>query len=99
MIIERARHQLSLILDSIIDLKRYHYDGKVKKRAFGNILTVGRSTSFVLQNLRSVVGKKEFNEWYEPKQKEMQEDQLLRIFVSKISLSGDCRNSFCNFKV
>ncbi len=75
VIIERARQQLSLIEDAIIDLKRHRYDAKIKTRAFGNILTAGRSTTFVLQNLRSTIGKKEFNEWYEPKQKEMQEDQ------------------------
>jgi hypothetical protein len=44
------------------------------------VVTFGRAVTNVLQNLRGVVGKQDFDEWYLPLQDEMQQDALLRFF-------------------
>lgn len=44
-----------------------------------NVVVFGRAVTNVLQNLRSVVGE-DFDAWYEPIQKNMQKDKLLRFF-------------------
>lgn len=45
-----------------------------------NLVVFGRAMTNALQNLRSVVGKSEFDEWYTPWQDEMRADGLLRYF-------------------
>lgn len=45
-----------------------------------NLIAFGRSVTFVLQNLRSVVGD-EFDAWYEPHQQSLKNDLLMRYFV------------------
>lgn len=45
-----------------------------------NLITFGRSVTFVLQNLRSVV-REEFDAWYEPHQESLKNDPLMRYFV------------------
>jgi hypothetical protein len=45
-----------------------------------NLIVFGRSITFVLQNLRSIV-REQFDEWYAPKQEEMRKDPLMRYFV------------------
>lgn len=47
-----------------------------------NLVVFGRSVTFVLQNLKSVVGKDEFNAWYEPIQEGMKSDVVMRYFVT-----------------
>jgi hypothetical protein len=42
------------------------------------VVTFGRAVTNVLQNLRSVVGKQVFDEWYEPRRQEMEADPLLK---------------------
>ena len=44
------------------------------------VVTFGRAVTNVLQNLRSVVGAQNFDEWYLPFQDEMKQDALLRYF-------------------
>jgi len=46
-----------------------------------NLIVFGRSVTFVLQNLRSTVGKKRFDDWYEPQQELMKSDLVLKYFV------------------
>lgn len=45
-----------------------------------NLIAFGRSVTFVLQNLRSVVGE-EFDRWYEPHKQSLKSDPLMRYFV------------------
>ena len=54
--------------------------GKPERRHAGlyNAIVFGRSATFALQNLRSVVDG--FDEWYEPKQQEMKSDVLMTYF-------------------
>lgn len=44
------------------------------------VVTFGRAVTNVLQNLRTALEVREFNEWYEPLQDEMRQDPLLRYF-------------------
>jgi hypothetical protein len=58
--------------------------GRNRSRRFSglrNIIVFGRSVTFVLQNLRSVVEGGNFDRWYEPKQEKMKADPLMRYFV------------------
>lgn len=45
-----------------------------------NLITFGRSVSFVIQNLRGVEGL-DFDVWYQPRQEAMKADALMRYFV------------------
>jgi hypothetical protein len=45
-----------------------------------NLIVFGRAVTNILQNLRSVVGAKTFDEWYMPLQEEMRDDELLKYF-------------------
>ncbi|QGX40552.1 hypothetical protein [Permianibacter aggregans] len=47
-----------------------------------NLIVFGRSVSFVIQNLRTPVGDKRFDTWYEKKQGEMKSDPIMKYFVS-----------------
>ncbi|MDB5852857.1 MAG: hypothetical protein JWR22_898 [Herminiimonas sp.] len=46
-----------------------------------NLIAFGRSVTFVLQNLRSVVPPGEFDSWYEPHQQSLKADPLMPYFV------------------
>jgi len=45
-----------------------------------NLIVFGRSVTFVLQNLRSVI-KEDFDSWYKQEQEKMRKDPLMRYFV------------------
>lgn len=45
-----------------------------------NMIVFSRSVTNVLQNLRSTVGKNEFNTWYDPWQMKMKEDIIMKAF-------------------
>jgi hypothetical protein len=47
-----------------------------------NLIVFGRSVTFVLQNLKTPVGNKVFDSWYEPLQNEMKSDVLMKYFVT-----------------
>ncbi|MHB1249526.1 MAG: hypothetical protein ACYCZL_09055 [Polaromonas sp.] len=47
-----------------------------------NLIVFGRSVTFVLQNLRSVVDQNKFDSWYELKQNELKVDTVMRYFVT-----------------
>jgi len=58
--------------------------GKNKNRRFSglrNLIVFGRSVTWVLQNLRSVI-KDDFDNWYEPEQEKMKNDPLMRYFIN-----------------
>lgn len=55
-------------------------DPRRRRSGLRNLVVFGRAVTNVLQNLRTVVGVQEFNEWYEPWQKKMREDELLKYF-------------------
>ncbi len=78
-IIQRATETLQTAKHGYEDLI-----GKNKNRKFSglrNLIVFGRSVTWVLQNLRSVI-KEEFEHWYEPEQEKMKNDPLMRYFVS-----------------
>jgi len=56
-------------------------DRSVRSAGLRNVLVFGRSTTFVIQNLRSIVGEKEFEQWYAPHQAAMKADPVMRYFV------------------
>jgi hypothetical protein len=45
-----------------------------------NLIVFGRAVTFVIQNLRSVLGDS-FDQWYAPEQEAMKLDPLMRYFV------------------
>jgi hypothetical protein len=55
-------------------------DPRRRMSGLRNLVVFGRAVTNVLQNLRSVVGKSEFDKWYIPWQDEMRADDLLRYF-------------------
>lgn len=57
--------------------------GDPSERSAGlrNVLVFGRSVTFVIQNLKSIVGEDRFNAWYSPLQEKMRSDPLMRYFV------------------
>jgi hypothetical protein len=69
--LETARLGLSDLLDS---------SRSRRMSGLRNLIAFGRSVTFVLQNLRSVV-REEFDAWYEPHQQAMKNDPLMRYFV------------------
>jgi hypothetical protein len=48
-----------------------------------NLIVFGRAVTNALQDLRSVVGKETFDEWYSERQQEMREDELMRYFDAR----------------
>jgi len=69
--LETARLGLSDLLDS---------SRSRRMSDLRNLIAFGRSVTFVLQNLRSVV-REEFDAWYEPHQQALKNDPLMRYFV------------------
>jgi hypothetical protein len=55
-------------------------DPRRRMSGLRNVAVFGRAVTGVLQNLRSSVGKAEFDEWYLPRQKAMRADELLKYF-------------------
>ncbi len=57
--------------------------GPPEQRSAGlrNVLVFGRSVTFVIQNLKTVVGEERFVIWYKPHQDRMKADPLMRYFV------------------
>ena len=73
--------------EDTLSTAKYGYQDLVsgdKSRRFTglrNLIVFGRSVTFVLQNLRSTVGKERFDIWYEPQQELMKSDLVLKYFV------------------
>lgn len=77
-IIRRAEENLETAKHGFDDLTSSN-----KTRRFvglRNLIVFGRTVTFVLQNLRSII-KEDFDSWYKPKQEKMREDPLMRYFV------------------
>lgn len=69
-------------------------DPRRRMSGLRNLVVFGRAVTNVLQNLRSVVGVKVFDEWYEPIQEDMRQDEVLRFFYvmrSEILKEGTLR--------
>lgn len=79
-VIQRAEDTLQTARHGYADLigpdKARRYTG------LRNLIVFGRSVTFVLQNLRSVVGHIEFDRWYALKQNELKADTVMRYFVT-----------------
>lgn len=56
-------------------------DPKERSPGLRNVLVFSRSTTFVIQNLRSVVGGDQFDSWYTPHQEQMKSDPVMKYFV------------------
>ncbi|WP_299510746.1 hypothetical protein [uncultured Limnohabitans sp.] len=69
--LETAKHGLSDLLDP----SRTRW-----RTGLRNLITFGRSVTFVIQNLRGVRDV-DFDSWYEPHQTAMKADPLMRYFV------------------
>src|ERR1700754_2975461 len=70
--LQTAKHGLKDLLDATRERRM---------AGLRNLIVFGRSVTFVLQNLRSVVGEDEFDRWYKPHQEEMKSSPLMRYFV------------------
>lgn len=73
--------------EQMLETAKFGYDdlvsGAKARRLIGlrNLIVFGRSVTFVLQNLRSVVGEDRFNQWYSPIQSKMANDVVMKYFV------------------
>lgn len=47
-----------------------------------NFITRGRSVTFIIQNLKSVVEVETFNNWYIPWQNKMKQNEILKVLVT-----------------
>lgn len=56
-------------------------DGSQRSAGLRNVLVFGRSVTFVIQNLRTIVPAGEFDAWYTPHQVKMKADPLMKYFV------------------
>ncbi|WP_122771480.1 hypothetical protein [Pseudomonas viridiflava] len=52
-----------------------------KSAGLRNVLVFGRSVTFVIQNLKTIVGNDVFDTWYRPHQDTMKANPLMRYFV------------------
>ncbi|PYY70726.1 hypothetical protein CRX42_09885 [Pseudomonas jessenii] len=77
--IKRAQQVLDTAYFGLKTLKSG--DPAEKSAGLRNVLVFGRSVTFVIQNLRTIVGESKFNSWYEPHQNQMRADPLMRYFV------------------
>jgi hypothetical protein len=77
-IIRRAEETLETARHGFDDLT----SSNKTRRSIGlrNLIVFGRSVTFVLQNLRSVI-EEDFDSWYKQEQEKMREDPLMRYFV------------------
>jgi hypothetical protein len=78
-ILRRAEEALQTAYHGYEDLL-----GSNRHRRFSglrNLIVFGRTVTWVIQNLRSVLNDDEFDQWYDPKQEEMRKDSLMRYFV------------------
>jgi hypothetical protein len=75
-------------VDETLQTAKHGYEdlvGSNRSRRFTglrNLIVFGRSVTFVLQNLKSVVGEQAFEQWYLPKREEMKADPLMKYFVT-----------------
>lgn len=78
-------------------------DPSQRSAGLRNVLVFGRSVTFVIQNLRSIIGERRFNSWYEPIQEALRSNPLMRYFVDArnnlekqgrldVAVSGSIRN-------
>ncbi|WP_144933975.1 hypothetical protein [Pseudomonas alabamensis] len=56
-------------------------DPSQRSAGLRNVLVFGRSVTFVIQNLRSIVGEHRFNAWYQPIQESLRANPLMKYFV------------------
>ncbi|KPW05035.1 hypothetical protein [Pseudoalteromonas sp. P1-8] len=73
--------------EQTLETAKHGFDDLVSKNkvrrftGLRNLIVFGRSVTFVLQNLKSVVGKDRFDSWYEPHQESMKQDVVMKYFV------------------
>jgi len=77
--LKRAQEVLDTAFFGLRGLKKN--DPENKSAGLRNVLVFGRSVTFVIQNLRSIVGDGKFDLWYEPKREQMRADPLMKYFV------------------
>ncbi|MCF2848867.1 hypothetical protein NH514_16325 [Pseudoalteromonas sp. ACER1] len=73
--------------EQTLETAKHGFDDLVSKNkvrrftGLRNLIVFGRSVTFVLQNLKSVIGKDRFDSWYEPHQESMKQDVVMKYFV------------------
>lgn len=77
--LKRAQEVLDTAYFGLRTLKQN--DPSSKSAGLRNVLVFGRSVTFVIQNLKSIVGVERFESWYEPKRDVMRADPLMKYFV------------------
>ncbi len=82
-LISEAIKRAEKVLDTAFFGLNILKNGEFAQRSAGlrNVLVFGRSVTFVIQNLRSIVGEQRFDDWYIPRQDEMRADPLMKYFV------------------
>jgi hypothetical protein len=81
--IERALSRAKQVLETAYFGLRVLRSSNMSERSAGlrNVLVFGRSVTFVIQNLSSIVGSEIFAQWYSPHQETMKRDPLMKYFV------------------
>ncbi|WP_158968046.1 hypothetical protein [Paraglaciecola sp. L3A3] len=77
-IIKKAEETLKTAQFGFEDLS----DKKRRTSGLRNLIVFGRSVTFVIQNLKTPVGEKEFSTWYLPIQESLKSDVLMKYFVT-----------------
>lgn len=77
-ILNRAQEALRNMQFSLTNYKKSNDENKILY--LRNLITTGRSVTFILQNLKSHVDKNAFEEWYLPWRTKMSNDEILRTF-------------------
>lgn len=77
-ILERAHEALRNMQFSLTSYKATNDENKIIY--LRNFITTGRSVTFIIQNLKSHVGKDSFEYWYQPWQNKMSNDEILTTF-------------------
>jgi hypothetical protein len=74
-------------VDATLQAARHGYDDLIgrdttrRNTGLRNLIVSGRSITFVLQNLRSVLNDGEFDYWYGPQQDQLRAEPLMRFFI------------------
>lgn len=106
-IVEQALHRAEQVLDTAYFGLRILKGKDASQRSAGlrNVLVFGRSVTFVIQNLRTIVAEGAFDAWYAPHQAEMKADPLMVYFVEvrnnlekqgRLSVSSSFQIKSCN---
>jgi hypothetical protein len=78
-VLHRVEETLQTAMHGLDDVLAVQRDRRMS--GLRNLIVFGRSVTFVLQNLRSVVDDGDFDAWYTPRQEAMKASPLMRYLV------------------